>query len=535
MQVTTWVGHGWNKVNEYRRRRGQEFKEKTDTDGECFHDGSSKLDTVEQIHAETLSNRRVSDHVTPLVLEQLVPGMMIVDGSRLPAKYIFESSKRMIGQVKTKGGRRTPEVTHHGKDHATYEGVQPQMPPNLPPGHDVGTRDDSPYTTERSHDLGETPSNGSTPNGRPFNATSQHENFFLRGHQLSNRSGDFREPPFTPTRPGRVFTAPQQSLSPVHQNLYPLTTPNGSQMEPLHNNRFSPIVEDESSKVDVDQTIARRETRNFPLQHQTGFSDPRAKNSADDQSTKGVAIQSQPHDGLVASHADSPHTTSEQKRHPVLSIEKGLQWKNDREHGRYHELDNEDLFEELKGRDHVSCSYVQQDFANQGHQAFLIDNAESMDAHWSQVKRVFGLLSYMVRDCDPNGLDLYFTNTSKTFKSRNMSTLMGELGTRTPKGLPDMRSRFGDIIEKYRSKFGKRKLKSLFRESDPRKLSLYVLTDGVWQPKIDLTTTIRTLVSSLEDHKLTNKQIGIQFIRFGNDTNGINRLQELDSSLNLSL
>ena len=158
-----------------------------------------------------------------------------------------------------------------------------------------------------------------------------------------------------------------------------------------------------------------------------------------------------------------------------------------------------------------------------------------MGAHWLQVKRVFGLLSYMVRDCDPNGLDLYFTNTSKTFKSSNMSTLMGELDRRTPKGLPDMRSRFGDIVEKYRSKFGKRKLKSLFRESDPRKLSLYVLTDAVWQPKIDLTTPIRTLVSSLEDHKLTNKQIGIQFIRFGNNTDSIQRLQKLDSGLELSL
>lgn len=158
-----------------------------------------------------------------------------------------------------------------------------------------------------------------------------------------------------------------------------------------------------------------------------------------------------------------------------------------------------------------------------------------MDPHWSQVKKVFGLLSYMVRDCDPNGLDLYFTNTSKTFKSRNMNTLMEELGKRTPKGLPDMRSRFGDIIEKYQSRFGKWKLSSIFRGSAPRKLSLYVLTDAVWQPKIDLTTTVRTLVSSLEEHKLTNKQIGIQFIRFGNDPDGIQRLEQLDSGLNLRL
>lgn len=116
-----------------------------------------------------------------------------------------------------------------------------------------------------------------------------------------------------------------------------------------------------------------------------------------------------------------------------------------------------------------------------------------------------------------------------------MNTLMGELGTRTPKGLPDMRSRFGLIIEKYQSKFGKRKLGSFFRESDPRKLSLYVLTDAVWQPKIDLTTTVRTLVRSLEDHKLTNKQIGIQFIQFGNNPDSTQRLKKLDSGLNLDL
>ena len=161
-----------------------------------------------------------------------------------------------------------------------------------------------------------------------------------------------------------------------------------------------------------------------------------------------------------------------------------------------------------------------------------------MDAHWTQVKRVFGLLSYMVRDCDPNGLDLYFTDTPKPLKSRNMNTLMRELGTRTPKGLPDMRSRFGDIIERYQNKFGKRRLSSFFRESAPRKLSLYVLTDAVWQPKIDLTTTVKTLVRSLEEHKLNNNQIGIQFIRFGNDPDGIKRLQNLDTldtGLNLGL
>ena len=364
MQVTAWVSDGCNKVDEYRRRRRQEFKEKTSTDGECFHDGSNMLDTVEQIHAETLSNHRRSDHVTPLVLDQLVPKMMIVRGSRLSAQFIFEDSKRMITKAKTRGDNRTHKITIHGNDHAAYERGQPKMPPNLPPGHDVGTPDDSPYTAQRSHDLGETPSNGYTPNGRPFSPTFQYENSFPRGHQANNRSADFGEPPLTPTRLGRVSTAPQQSLGSVHHNLYPLTTPNGSQVEPLYNNRFNPIVEDDSGKVEVDPTVVRRETRNFPLQHHPGSSDSRVRISADDQSTKGLALQSQAHDGLAASHVDPPHTASKQRRHPVLSIEQGLQWKTDKENGRYHKLDNEDLLEELKGRDHVSCSYIWQDFAD---------------------------------------------------------------------------------------------------------------------------------------------------------------------------
>ncbi len=167
---------------------------------------------------------------------------------------------------------------------------------------------------------------------------------------------------------------------------------------------------------------------------------------------------------------------------------------------------------------------------------FLIDNAESMKEHWPQVKRVFGLLSYMVRDCDPNGLELSFTGSSKIFTSRSTRTLMKEVDMMTPKGLPDMRSRFGSIIAKYQAKFGRKTLLSFFRESNhPRRLSLYVLTDAVWQPKIDLTTTIRSLVRSLEEHKLANKQIGIQFIRFGKDPKGIQRLEELDSGLKLDL
>ena len=69
----------------------------------------------------------------------------------------------------------------------------------------------------------------------------------------------------------------------------------------------------------------------------------------------------------------------------------------------------------------------------------------------------------------------------------------------------------------------------------PRKLSLYVLTDGVWETRADLQQVIRTLVDNLIQHNHTNKQIGIQFIRFGNDDRGIKRLERLDSGLNVQM
>ena len=348
-EVTTWVGHGWNKVDEYRRRRRVEFKEKTNTDGECFHDGDNTLLTVEQIHTETLSNRRVSDHVTPSVLEDLVQDMMIVNGARLSAKFVFEKSKRIINKAKAKV-YETP--------HPAIDGGRPQMPPNLPPGfEDIGTRNSSPYTGETAHDRA-TQSNEFSPNGRPFGPTSQHENFHVRGHQMNDQSGDYREPPVTPTRPGRVSTAPQQSIGQVQQNRHTFTTPNGFQVEPLYNNRFDPIVEDYSAIVDLHQPLPRRETRNLPLQDSPGFSGPAANVSSQNPASNGLPVQSHPHNGLVASATDPLRTDSDQRRLPVLSVKKGLQWKTDRQYGKKDKLDNEDLFEVLKGRDHVSCSRV---------------------------------------------------------------------------------------------------------------------------------------------------------------------------------
>ena len=154
---------------------------------------------------------------------------------------------------------------------------------------------------------------------------------------------------------------------------------------------------------------------------------------------------------------------------------------------------------------------------------------------------VLELLWAMVVKRDPDGPELYITSDMKVLKPKNDVRALKELDSRPAKDAPDMRHCFAQIIEKYQNQFGKRNFGTKLRHpkttpaKGPRKLSLYVLTDAVWQRKTELQQVIQTLVELLTQHKLTNKQIGIQFIRFGNDEKGKARLQTLDSGLSLPL
>ncbi len=154
---------------------------------------------------------------------------------------------------------------------------------------------------------------------------------------------------------------------------------------------------------------------------------------------------------------------------------------------------------------------------------------------------VLELLWAMVAKHDPDGAELYITTDMKALKPKTDYRMLQELDKRAAKDAPDMRHCFAHIIENYQNQFGTSNFISRLRHwkatpaKGPRKLSLYVLTDGIWQMKTDLRQVIRTLVEHLIQHKLTNKQIGIQFIRFGNDERGMKRLEKLDSGLDLDL
>jgi len=164
------------------------------------------------------------------------------------------------------------------------------------------------------------------------------------------------------------------------------------------------------------------------------------------------------------------------------------------------------------------------------HQVFIIDNSPSMRQHWPQVLRVLGVLAYITKEKDPNKLELYFTMKAGRSSGSSSTGLVAVARTRkaTDKatGLSDLYPRIRDIFSEYKNNL---KRKSFLGTSSRRPMSLYVLTDGNWQPQRDTEVCIAELVGALD--KSDQYQVGIEFIRFGNDPDGTARLEHLDDGL----
>lgn len=157
------------------------------------------------------------------------------------------------------------------------------------------------------------------------------------------------------------------------------------------------------------------------------------------------------------------------------------------------------------------------------------------------MRNVLKVLAATIRRADPDGPDLYFTGPYRKLQRQSLNAMLNEFDATQVQRLPDMRSCLAQILSGYQDRFGKLNWREkLLNPKDthlrkPRKFNLYMLTDGIWQPNTDLVREIQTQVAHLCDRKLTDKQIGIQFIRFGKDPQSIRKLRRLDSELGFEL
>ena len=154
----------------------------------------------------------------------------------------------------------------------------------------------------------------------------------------------------------------------------------------------------------------------------------------------------------------------------------------------------------------------------------------------------------MVQDADPDGMDVYFTDSSKRSQVKSWKKLVSGLHRQSfSTSRPGNPHRFEvphlieRILEDYRNQFtDTHYIKNFFGvagvpQKGPRKMAMYVLTSGDWSGRNDLESQIRALVESLRKNGMQNKQVAIQFLRFGDLPRGKENLDKLERGLDLEL
>jgi hypothetical protein len=153
-----------------------------------------------------------------------------------------------------------------------------------------------------------------------------------------------------------------------------------------------------------------------------------------------------------------------------------------------------------------------------------------MKPHQKQVRATLEALTYLVKDLDPNGTDLYFTMSDAMGHEKHTSrllTLFDEVGFSSGQG--SMEFRLSKILEGDKKK--RWSLSSLKGSCGEGKM-VYVLTDGKWHGNSDLDG-MPELIKRQIDKTGTNARdkLAIQFIQFGEDSVGTWRLNALDEGL----
>jgi hypothetical protein len=160
-----------------------------------------------------------------------------------------------------------------------------------------------------------------------------------------------------------------------------------------------------------------------------------------------------------------------------------------------------------------------------------------MSKHWGNVQKVFETLSYIVKEVDPDGFDLWFTGPGKPLKNCQKTTApLQTVELRRQQGTTDITDKLNQIFEDYIEALHKPRTGFLAKLSKPVKpLSLYVLTDGVWEKDCNPSYLVENFVGELEKLRKVKGKVGIQFISFGQDSVGLERMELLDSGLNVKL
>jgi hypothetical protein len=157
-----------------------------------------------------------------------------------------------------------------------------------------------------------------------------------------------------------------------------------------------------------------------------------------------------------------------------------------------------------------------------------------MRVHKPDVIHTFSTLAYLVKTKDTDGIELCFTTSPRSMWHRNKHTtpLVEALRRIGFSGQSDIAYSLPKVLREYDPKPNKKKnrLSKLFSK-EKWGVNIYVFTDGVWEAGESWLDGVVEAIKDLLDKGMKSNQMGIEFVQFGDDTEGTRRLQMLDDDL----
>jgi hypothetical protein len=151
-------------------------------------------------------------------------------------------------------------------------------------------------------------------------------------------------------------------------------------------------------------------------------------------------------------------------------------------------------------------------------QSFILDNSFSTSSHWADICEDFRILASMVQSDDPDGIELRFTTSEECHQSRDVAELARSALRSTSGHGSDVEAALQKAVDQHVSRLKKDKA---------RLLSIYIMTDGNWD-RGEPEAVLLTLGALLEELGLNRSSLGVQFISYGSNKDGLQRLQRLD-------
>jgi serine/threonine protein kinase len=216
----------------------------------------------------------------------------------------------------------------------------------------------------------------------------------------------------------------------------------------------------------------------------------------------------------------SSHPSSSEP--PTLTLEEVVNWREDKKASRNVDplVDSRirSLQSQLNGRDHL----------------FFIDDSATMNKMSPEILKAFETMSYLAKSIDPDALELSFASKpTKLIRNTATTPLVNALSSHQ---YSTQSTLMEQSMDQYVDNVLMPRLANWLRGRTslvPAKLiSVFVFTDGAWgqnrEKAAGVQKPITRLMNLIEERKLSRTQVMIQFVRFGNDSDGHRYLNYLD-------